>query len=87
MVVLRPAVGPLVGLSQHPEGSMAGMAASVVREPFEATSAVIRLMVTGLADHAVFAPRSGSTPRSGTVRPRKKETLCTSSGVNLGTAG
>ena len=54
--------------------SMAGMAVSVVREPCEATSAVIRLMVTGLANHAVFAPRSVSTLRSGAVSPREKET-------------
>jgi hypothetical protein len=54
--------------------SMAGMAVSVVSEPFEVTSAVTASMVTELADHAVFARRSVSTVRSGAVTQREKET-------------
>jgi hypothetical protein len=53
---------------------MAGMAVSVASEPFEATSAVTASTVTALADHAVFARRSVSTLRSGTVTRREKET-------------
>jgi hypothetical protein len=53
---------------------MAGMAVSVVSEPVEVTSAVTASMVTGLADHAVFARRSLSTLRSGAVPQREKET-------------
>jgi uncharacterized membrane protein YadS len=74
MVVLLPAAVPLWGLRHEQDGIVAGMAASVVREPFEATRAVTASMVTGLADHAVFGPRSVSTLRSGTVTPREKET-------------
>jgi hypothetical protein len=53
---------------------MANMAVSAVGEPSEATSAVTASKVTGLADHAVFAPRSVSTPHSGAVTQHEKET-------------
>jgi hypothetical protein len=53
---------------------MAGMAVSVVSEPFEVTSAVTASMVTGLANHAVLVRRSVSTLRSGAVTQREKET-------------
>jgi hypothetical protein len=53
---------------------MAGMAVSAVSEPFEATSTVTASMVTGLADHSVFAPRSVSTLHFGAVTRHEKET-------------